>query len=68
MGERIVLVFKKIKDKENKFERSEVTMECDSVYLPEILENFKYFLLACGYVIRPEDEIGIISEDQNEAE
>lgn len=45
-------VFKKIKDETNQYDVSDVTFEVDTVGLPELLEEFKNFLLASGFVIR----------------
>jgi hypothetical protein len=54
-------VFKKIKDK---WETSAtITVESENVSLTEIFQDFKAFLLACGFTIKPGEEIALVDED-----
>jgi hypothetical protein len=41
-----------------------ITVETDATELSELLEDFKNFLMACGYHINPTDELIIWSEEQ----
>lgn len=44
--------FIKHRDPSNKYDISDITMELDSVILPDMLNEFKLFLIASGFVIR----------------
>lgn len=59
-----MIIFRKVKDKTNQFDNTDVTIESDSVTLTDLLDDFKSFLLACGYVIRPEEDIVILNDEE----
>jgi hypothetical protein len=42
----------KIKDPKNHFDTTDVCVRCHSGSLPDILEDMKLFLQACGYSIK----------------
>lgn len=50
-----MIIFKKIKEESNRFDNTEVIMKSESVTWMELVDDFKNFLRACGYVI-PQDE------------
>jgi len=62
------IIFKKTRDKDNHFDVSEVTMEVDSVSLPDILEEFKGFLVAAGFSLCHTDRIEIVKEGDYDVE
>lgn len=43
--------FIKTKDESNSYDRTTVTFECDALTWPELEEEFRNFLRACGFVI-----------------
>jgi len=59
-----MFVFKKERDKSNQFDTTNVVIESVAVSLPDILSDFKEFLLACGYQIRPEEELVITNTEE----
>lgn len=63
-----MITFKKTKDSSNKFDTSTITLESEAVSLPEILEDFKSFLMACGYAVEYTDDIVIEKEESFEEE
>lgn len=58
-----MITFKKERDKTNNFDTTNVIIESTAVSLPDILSDFKEFLMACGYQISPDEEIVIYKED-----
>ena len=62
-----MIILKKPIDNNNKFSVAEVTMEIHAEYLPDILQEIKGFLMACGYPIDFGDELAVI-EEENGAE
>jgi len=46
-----MLKFTKIMDPSNQYDQTEVEFTTHNLTLPEILEDFKCFLLASGYII-----------------
>ena len=63
-----MIIFKKTKDPENEFDSTEVYVKTDSVSVPDILEDFKYFLAGCGFPISFHDEIEIKYHNEKEDE
>lgn len=57
-----MLIFKKIKDPENHFDVSDLTMEVDAVVLTEIIDEFANFLKGCGYIF---DGLEIVDRDED---
>ncbi len=51
------IIFEKIQDKDNKYDRTKVTMVSESLTLPEIFEDFRDFLRSCGFIIDGDIEI-----------
>lgn len=47
----IMIRFQKIKDKDNEFDNTDVLIETISITVTDLLEDFKHFLNACGYII-----------------
>ena len=54
-----MLIFKKTQDAANKFDTTTVTVESEATTLPEILEDFKGFLMARGFPIDFSDSLVI---------
>lgn len=44
-------IFKKLKDPENQFDNTDVTIKVNTETLGDLLEAFKEYLLACGYQV-----------------
>ena len=42
-------IFKKERNPENEFDIAEITMKLQAETLPEVIEEFGRFLVACGY-------------------
>lgn len=42
-------IFKKERNPENEFDIAEITMKLQAGTLPEVIEEFGRFLVACGY-------------------
>jgi hypothetical protein len=61
-----MLVFKKIRDESNEFDSTAISFESHSITTSEILEDFKNFLMACGYPIDFSDELAIIKEENGD--
>lgn len=59
-----MIILKKPLDNNNKFIVAEVTMEIHAEYLPDILQEIKGFLMACGYPIDFRDELCITKEEE----
>jgi hypothetical protein len=59
-----MIILKKPIDNNNKFSLAEVTMEIHAEYLPDILQEIKGFLMACGYPIHFGDELCITKEGE----
>lgn len=57
-------IFKKLCDKSNEFDNTTVTFESRSETLPDILEDFKCFLSACGFPVDFEDIITLEKEGE----
>lgn len=45
-----MLVFRKIKDPDNQFDQTDITMEVNHVNLEDVVQEFVGFLRACGYI------------------
>jgi hypothetical protein len=62
-----MIILKRTRDPKNQFSIAEVTVELsnDST-LPDILEEVKNFLMACGYPINFGDNLIIVDEEGNE--
>ena len=58
-----MIIFKKERDKSNDFDTCYITVESGAVSLPDILEDFKSFLMACGYAVNFKDSI-VIEKDE----
>lgn len=58
-----MLVFKKVRDESNEFDSTAISFESHALTTSEILEDFKCFLMACGYHIDFGDELAIIKEE-----
>lgn len=43
--------FQKIRDKDNRFDNTDVIIETQSLTVTDLLEDFKDFLNGCGYII-----------------
>lgn len=61
-----MFIFKKQRDESNEFDTTTVTIESNAVSLPDILSDFKDFLMASGYVISPEDTLIIYKDGELE--
>ncbi len=61
-----MIIFKKTMDKENEFDRTEIYMKSQSVSVPDLLEDFKNFLAACGYAVSFDDEIEFIKKEEQD--
>lgn len=48
-----------------KHDPNRIEFDSKSITLPEVLEDFKCFLMACGYAVGPSDEITIDWEKNN---
>ena len=59
-----MIIFRKVRDDDNQFDTTNITIESDAQTLPDVLEDFKGFLMACGYYVNPGDSIVIESEDE----
>ena len=59
-----MLIFRKERDKTNQFDTTNVVVESNAVTLPEILEDFKEFLMACGYQIKPSEQLALYEEQE----
>lgn len=59
-----MFIFKKQKEDNNKFDTTTVIVESSSVSLEDVLEDFKEFLLACGYQIDPASTLEIYEEEE----
>ena len=44
-----------IKDPDNKFDNTDITFEVDASCLSDIQEAFNSFIVACGFIIKDED-------------
>ena len=42
-------IFKKERDPENEYDIAEITMKLQAETLPEVIEEFGRFLIACGF-------------------
>jgi hypothetical protein len=64
---RVSYKFKKIHDPLNRYDITDIdhTVQHPDVTLQELLEEFKYFLMASGFPVNSTDTIEIISEDTN---
>jgi len=58
-----MLVFKKVRDESNEFDSTAISFESHALTTSEILEDFKCFLMACGFPIDFGDELAIIKEE-----
>ena len=63
-----MLIFKKIRDESNEFDSTAISFESHALTTSEILEDFKCFLMACGYPIDFADELIIIKQEEVENE
>jgi hypothetical protein len=45
-------------------DNNRIEFDSKSITLPEVLEDFKCFLMACGYAINPSDELIIFQEEE----
>ncbi len=61
-----MFVFKKEKDPDNSYDTTTVVVESSAITVSQILEDFKDFLMACGYQIKPDSQLVIYEEDSNE--
>jgi hypothetical protein len=61
MSERITFI--KHIDEDNKYDHHRIVMDSYSPSMSEVLEDFKYFLLACGYSPKNVDQIEIVHEE-----
>ena len=59
--------FIKTKDKDNKFDATDIEMTVDdsAVTLPDILQEFKCFLLACGFGIDPCATLEVVEDNEH---
>lgn len=53
-----MFIFKKLKDKDNRFDTNDVIMRSEAMTIPEIMEDFRDFLKGCGYRFKDESEYG----------
>ena len=58
-----MIIFKKIRDKENRFDTTDLIMRSNSSTITEILEDFADFLRGCGYSINGQLEVVNYEED-----
>lgn len=59
-----MITFKKQKDPDNKFDTTTVIVESSAVTLPDVLSDFKEFLMACGFQISPSSELIFYEEEE----
>jgi glycine cleavage system regulatory protein len=53
-------IFKSLRDPDNEFSTTDVTFEVETVDRSEVIEQFIFFLKACGYNTKDlEEELGI---------
>lgn len=55
-------VFKKLRDKNNPYDHSDVTVTCDADTMDELLESFKSFLMASGFSIDWHSNLEIVAD------
>lgn len=55
-------IFQKLKDEENRFDKSTVNFEVEAVTYVELLEEFEHFLRASGF--RFDGRVEIVPEDE----
>ena len=58
-----MMIFKKLRDKNNEFDNLDIIVRTDEVCIGEILEDFKSFLMGCGYPIEFTDRLELIKEE-----
>lgn len=58
-----MIEFKKTPSPDNHFDRTEIIFRTEAEKLTDILEDFKDFLLGCGYVISPHSSIEIVKDE-----
>jgi hypothetical protein len=56
--------FQKTRDPENEFDTTNVTIESNAVTMPQLIEDFKDFLAACGFPISHNDNLIIEEEEE----
>lgn len=54
--------FIKTKDVENRFDNTNVSIESESISLPELLEDFADFLRGCGFQI--DGHLDVIEDEE----
>lgn len=62
-----MITFKKSRDLDNEFDQTDIVMETYSETLPDLLEDYKNFLMACGFPINFDDTIEI-NRNEDEAQ
>lgn len=45
-------IFTKLKDKDNKYDISDIEFEVDAILREELIEEFYMFLAACGFSVK----------------
>jgi hypothetical protein len=56
--------FIKTKDENNEYDKSNISFEIDDdASLFDLLEEFKKFIIACGYSVNDNDRFAILNED-----
>lgn len=58
-----MITFKKTHDPSNQYDNTDVTIESHSQTVTDILEDFKCFLMACGYPVDFNDTIHIEKDE-----
>lgn len=53
-----MFIFKKLKDKDNRFDTNDIIMRSEAMTIPEIMEDFRDFLKGCGFRFKDESEYG----------
>jgi hypothetical protein len=59
-----MIIFKKLRNKTNKFDTTDITFESEAESLPEILDDMRDFLAACGYAVSYKDTLVIEKEEE----
>ncbi len=60
----MAMILKKLRDKDNKFDNTDVIFRVESEYLPDVLEAMLRFISACGFTVKPGDELVIVNAEE----
>ena len=60
----MAIIFKKTRDTSNQFDNTDIEITSHSITMSDIIEDFKSFLMACGYPIDFTDKLEITNDDE----